>query len=380
MFLKNLLIGSVFKGISGVNQFIPKNDQKILLYSDLGFRDNVKYLYDYLIQHNYNEKYQIICAVKGYQKFTGSAPKNVVFTRPFSGIFAYLRTTHVFYCFGKLPISATRKQKVIQMWHGTSFKGFAQNQTQTGANANSFYTYVYASSPYFVPIVARKFNVDRNHVAICGHPRTDVFYEPKANYALGDFKKILVWLPTFRQSKRLGQTDTKQDSILPFLADSELAHFNDYLQEKDVKVIVKLHPMQDVSEIDHAGWKNLVLMSNSEFEKSGMDLYRLLNLSDGLLTDYSSVFYDYLLLDKPIGFTESDVEEYEKKRGFAVDPDKFRPGQRIRQQADLRLFIENVITGNDAFKPDRKKINLIANRNQNGTNSEQSLKLSDIHM
>ncbi|MCT3284077.1 hypothetical protein C6Y11_10625 [Lactiplantibacillus pentosus] len=377
--LKKVLIGTVFKAVSVLNKSVPKKDNQILLYSDLGFRDNIKYLYEYLIENKYNERYEIVCAVKGYEDFEDTAPHNVSFVRPSKGIFAYLRSMHVFYCFGKLPIHTTKQQKVIQMWHGTSFKGFATNQTQTSANASSFYTYVYASSPYFKPIVERKFNVTPEHVAICGHPRTDVFYQPKANYDLGQYKKIIMWMPTFRQSKRLGQNDTSQQTILPFLQDDELGEFDSYLKQQGVKMIVKLHPMQDVSKVKHNQWQNLMLMTNEEFENSGMDLYRLLNLTDALITDYSSVFYDYLLLNRQIGFTESDVAEYKEHRGFAVDPEKFRPGMRIRTRKDLEQFIQNVISDNDAYESQRLQINSVANQIQNGTNCEVSLKLSGIN-
>ncbi|KGE75010.1 CDP-glycerol glycerophosphotransferase family protein [Lactiplantibacillus paraplantarum] len=379
VFLKNLLIGSVFKAVSGVNKIVPKDDHKILLYSDLGFRDNVKYLYEYLINNHYNDKYKVICAVKGYESLQENVPHNVSFVRPTQGVLAYLRSAHVFYCFGKLPISATAKQKVIQMWHGTSFKGFAVNQTQTSANANSFYTYVYASAPFFKPIVEKKFNISPEHITICGHPRTDVFYQPKAKYDLGNYKKIIMWMPTFRQSKRLGQQDTSQQTILPFLKDEDLDAFNVFLEHQQVKVIVKLHPMQDVSNIKHDQWRNLILMTNAEFENSGMDLYRLLNLTDALITDYSSVFYDYLLLNRQIGFTESDVDEYKKHRGFAVDPEKFRPGMRIRSEKDLKQFILNIVAGYDEYEEQRQQINNLANQIQDGTNCAVSLKLSEIN-
>lgn len=380
VFLKNLLMGSVFKVVSGMNKVIKKNDNKILLYSDLGFRDNIKYLYDYLVAQNFQKKYKIICAVKDYQKYADQSPKNVEFVSPMMGIKHYLTCNHIFYCFGKLPIVPVKKQVVIQMWHGTSFKGFAENMTKTSSNTDSFYSYVYASSEFFKPIVMKKFNCSENKVALCGHPRTDVFYLNEANYDLGNYKKTIVWMPTFRKSKILGQADTQQSSILPTVMDSELTELDQFLGGLGIQIIVKLHPMQDLSGVDIKSLKNLTLLSNDQFESSGMDIYRLLRQSDALITDYSSVFYDYLLLDKPIGFTENDVDEYEKNRGFAVDPEKFRPGERIRSLHELENFITELSNNKDNYSKNRKWVNDTSNRYQDGKNCNRSLELSHIYL
>lgn len=379
VFLKNLLMGSVFKTISGINKIVKKDDNKILLYSDLGFRDNIKYLYDYLVAHKFQKKYKIICAVKDYQVYAKNSPKNIEFVSPMMGIKHYLTCNHIFYCFGKLPIVPVKKQVVIQMWHGTSFKGFAENMTKTSSNTDSFYSYVYASSDFFKPIVMRKFNCSEDKVALCGHPRTDVFYLNDNNYDLGNYNKTIVWMPTFRKSKILGQADTVQASILPTVNDSELSQLNQFLGDSGTQLIVKLHPMQDLSDVDTDSLKNLKLLSNEQFENSGMDIYRLLRQSDALITDYSSVFYDYLLLDKPIGFTENDVDEYKRNRGFAVDPEKFRPGKRIRSLQELESFITDLLNNQDDYSGDRKWVNNTSNKYQDGGNCARSLELSHIY-
>lgn len=138
-------------------------------------------------------------------------------------------------------------------------------------------------------------------------------YHTKPDYDLGDFKKVIMWMPTFRQSKTLGMTDVAQASILPFLEDSELGEFDDFLRSQNVEIIVKLHPMQDVTAVNLTNFTNLKLLSNTKFDETGWDLYKLLSCSDALITDYSSVFYDYLLLNRPIGFTEDDGRNIPKK-------------------------------------------------------------------
>ena len=63
---------------------------------------------------------------------------------------------------------------------------------------------------------------------------------------------------------------------------------------------------------------NLVFINDAFLSDNGIINYELLGVADALLTDYSSVYYDYLLLDRPIGLCWDDYEEY-KANGFKVN-------------------------------------------------------------
>lgn len=88
----------------------------------MGFRDNVKALYDYLIEKGYNQKYQIVCSTNDYDKFLSHDPSNVKFISNVLGIKEFLSAGFVYYCFGKLPFFHGKDPKVVQMWHGSAFK------------------------------------------------------------------------------------------------------------------------------------------------------------------------------------------------------------------------------------------------------------------
>lgn len=381
VYIKNGLINTVFKLLSAVNMLVKKDDKKILLYSDTTFRDNTRYLYEYLKEKEYNEKYIIICAVKDYRQYATCRNQNIYFVSPLIGVIKYLSCGHIFYSFGKIPIKPSKDQIVIQMWHGTSFKGFAANQKKTNNLTNNFYTYVYASSEYFRSIVAKKFAVNQKNIVICGHPRTDVFYKKGLSYDFSAYKKMVIWLPTFRKSKALGMHDGKSNSIIPLVADRDLGKLEQYLKNKNVFMIVKLHPEQDVVPVDKRKFTHLQLMTDDIFRESKYDLYALLKCADALITDYSSVFYDFLLLNRPIGFTDDDVEEYRDSRGFAVDdPDAFRPGMKMKTLNDLERFIDNLLQGTDDYIQARTKISNLSNKYQDGNNCRRSLEFSKIHL
>ena len=82
---------------------------------------------------------------------------------------------------------------------------------------------------------------------------------------------------------------------------------------------------------------------------------------DGLITDYSSIGFDFLLVDKPIGFTLDDYEKYKNSRGFVFEnPLEYMPGNHIYSLSDLLEFIKNVAEQKDEYKEDRAKVRSIA--------------------
>lgn len=381
IFLKKLLINTVFKAASAVNKIIPKNQNKILLYSNEGFRDNIFYLYQYLIEHQYQEKYQIICSTSDYAQFRDVNISNVQFVSNKAGILHFFSSSAIYYCFGRIPIVPSGKQAAVQMWHGTSFKGFDQTMQKTNSLKNQFYTHVFASSEFFRPIVQKKFSCKPEAVYLCGHPRTDCFYTGKNLYSFDQYKKVIVWMPTFRKSAALGYADTHTDNTVPFFRTDELAELEQFAKERNILLLVKFHPMQDVhAESIPSALHHVQLLTHQKFSAQ-FDLYELLKQTDALITDYSSVFYDYLLLDRPIGFTEDDEAEYSSSRGFAVEnPDEFKPGMRISTKADFYRFISDVAEGIDKFKEKRAHVNALSNQYQDGQNCRRALAAANIHL
>ena len=90
-------------------------------------------------------------------------------------------------------------------------------------------------------------------------------------------------------------------------------------------------------------------------KKLGIDNYRLMKDADALISDYSSVAYDYLHLDRPIGYTLDDMEHY--KVGFIIDnPSELMAGHIIYNKKQFINFIEDVINNKDPYKEERRKL------------------------
>ena len=83
--------------------------------------------------------------------------------------------------------------------------------------------------------------------------------------------------------------------------------------------------------------------------------YRMIRDADALISDYSSIAYSFLLLNRPIGFVLSDLSSY--KLGLVVDnPDEFIVGPKIYTFEDFISFCSDVVNGRDAFEAKRKKV------------------------
>ena len=91
----------------------------------------------------------------------------------------------------------------------------------------------------------------------------------------------------------------------------------------------------------------------------------IINIFDILVTDYSSIYIDFLLLQKPLIFLPYDKEEYLNKRGFNFDYDKVTPGHKPTNMKDLMIFIQQIFNGVDEFKNDRNIINKYFNEINN---------------
>lgn len=381
IFIKNLISKTVFSLLSTLNIHLKHDNKFILLYSNMGFRDNIYALYEYLRDNEYNKKYVIVCSTNDYKKFKDKSSYNIIFTSNIKGIFYFLKSAHVYYCFGKLPIKPAPKQDVIQMWHGTPLKAGDKATKSIDPQKDVYYTHLFSASKHFIPIISTFFNnFPKNKIVVCGHPRTDILLKQcQVNYDFGNYKKLIAWIPTFRKSQILGYQDCTTESIIPLFSIEDFTKLNDFLKKLEIKIVIKLHPLQDLSKYKLCELSHLILLSHQEFTEKNMDLYKLLKLCDGLITDYSSVYYDYLLLNRPIAFTADDEEEYGSHRGYAMEnPKDYKPGPIIKNQKDFYSFIADFSNNIDNYKEKRELVKQLSNDYCNGDNCKRALEISNI--
>lgn len=162
-------------------------------------------------------------------------------------------------------------------------------------------------------------------------------------------------MPTFKRTKRW--TDASTDSwILPVIKSKhQFEELNSFCKKENILIILKVHHLEDTSFIEAKNLTNIRILKDDELQNSDIQLYELIGKTDALLTDFSSVAYDYMLLDKPIGFMVSEMQNY--SRGFIVDniADEM-VGDKILSIDELEKFIIDVKNGVDNYHHERKKI------------------------
>lgn len=379
--LKKFLKCVVFKPLSVVNRLIPKRDDQILLYiSTMGIRHSLKPVLDYLIENRYNEKYHIICGIED-MKYQGKPVKNITYITKMKAIRYFLRTKHVYYTAGQIPIKPAKQQTVIHLTHGAVYYKAMGAMSPINNGDEFFFDKIITTSEFYRPILAKSYLCSEDNVAVTNEPVTDIFYRLTPEYDLGDRKKVLLWIPTFRQSDMLGYNNSSADKALLIFDESEYEELNRYLAERNILLIVKLHPAQNVGGYHLNQFSHLHIFTHQKFVEKGYEIYQLMKQSDALIGDYSSASLQYLLLDKPVSFVVPDLEDYQTHRGFIYDdPIEFMPGHIIRTKEEFYQFVDDMAEGKDPYLEKREHVRDIAHKYQDGEACKRVLELGGVKL
>lgn len=367
-------VKSLMKLLAPVNELVPKKGSRILIYSNLGFRDNVRSMYDYLVENGYNKKYEIICSLDDCSRYRRHAPENVRFVGCVHGFALFFTSRYVFYSFGKYPVKPSAGQTVINLWHGMPLKAVGNMEKGHEKDDQLFFDYTIATSELFAGIMSRSFSCDESCVIVCGQPRCDTLVGCRQRP-----ERLIVWLPTFRSSERLGSCDGQMSRGFPLVRNREqLQRLNSLLAEYGYKLIIKPHPMQDISTAI-GKLSNIALLSQNAVDKRYGGIYELFKRSSALITDYSSVSFDYLLLDRPICYAVPDMKSYSCGRGFSVsNPRELMGGAIVSSFEELLSFVEDVCRGIDNYAGRRAEVNRLVNSGQRKDSAKVILETAGV--
>ncbi|MEG0693460.1 MAG: CDP-glycerol glycerophosphotransferase family protein, partial [Oscillospiraceae bacterium] len=238
------LIKSSCKAIFGAAY---KDKHKIVLESEPDFSDNSRCLYDYLIKNGYNQKYKLVWCVKNPEKFKDMQVQNVSFTsfRDKRYLLTYLyhiaTAKTVIYTHATPPMIDTNKQTVACLWHGTPLKYMDFVKTDSPP-----FTFISSASQFCSDALADCFKITKDNIKVTGYPRCDILFEPtnaldKLSVDKSKWKKVILWMPTFRQSSQLNIFDAHQTKTgLPLIETSQqLTELNLKLKEQELFMIIK---------------------------------------------------------------------------------------------------------------------------------------------
>lgn len=328
-----------------------KNDEREV------FADNSKYLFIHTFQNYKNlrpiwisqdKKLARVLKESGFESYSTYNPIGMwhALTSRWTIVDAHMRRENWQF---------SGRSRVVQLWHGKGMKKSKlakPGSSLVNPELLQNFEFLIASSEYTAKLMADIFKVKESKVIITGLPRNDVVLKNKYGHfsfidvdkefasAITDFKKekpkkIIAYTPTFRRN-----SSNPLDQI-------DLEKMEKVLQEINCRMVITLHPKfssenYDVSKV----FKNIKIL------RAGYDVYPILKEIDMLITDYSSIYADYLLLNKPIIFFTYDREYYEKETGLYSNFDDLTPGPHTKTFSKL---IEVLKTYDDKNWHDARK-------------------------
>ena len=256
-----------------------------------------------------------------------------------------------------------KKRLIINLWHGVPLKKIALLDPNLKKAARIYfkkifsenYTCILTTSHELIPLMARSFAVSEDKIKVWGQPRNDgLFQKNDCRKILGqlfpdlpEYTKTVLYAPTFR--------DYGQVQLFPF-KDFDQKQLEAFLDEKNMLLFIRTHVAEQGSAAPYLG-KRIRFLGNEQAE----DVTGILNIFDCLITDYSSIYIDYLLTDKPMIFLPYDRQQYLDGRGMNFDYDDVTPGPKPETFND---FLDALSPKEDFWKSERTRVNRLFNEIQ----------------
>lgn len=341
-FLYKKLSPTVFKLYSRK----PVNE-KLVVFADSSavvMPDNMTEIYDRLNDMGYETR--VFLKRKGSKKWLKDKLYEVInscrFTKYYAQCSCLILTDYYYYAYANKP---RENQQVIQLWHGCgAFKkwGYSTADLEWGADEKALteypihntYTYVTVSDESVKKFYAEAFNCDEKIIHADGVPRTDKYFDMKyvsssrekvlEKYPEIGNRKIILYSPTFRGVSK-GKANFVQ--MLDFL------YLKKHL-EKEYVILVKLHPFIKKGMNLSKGLKEIYGDFVFDVSKT-LPIDDAMCASDMVITDYSSLIFEYALLTRPMIFFAYDLKQYDRERSFYFNYENFVPGDIVKDTEEL---------------------------------------------
>lgn len=375
--LKNLIVDGVLKAFS----LLPM--KKIILFeSSPDFACNTYPVYEALKNSKeLGEKWRLMWFISN-EKFIpdGFSKKDTIYLTP-NGLKETLR--HLYYrAVSAAMITANRNKNPVRKRQLTVFLGHGSSVKRTKGIYETGHKidYVLCQAPFFDDILCYQFDVTPAQLIHTGYPRCDELYHscPKAReiFSLPKDSKLVMWLPTYRKHKN--QTMEQEGSAgIPIIKTKEAFNaLSDFLEKNNITLVLKPHPAEDLSAFEFSREGRFKVITDEFLAENKLRLYQILSEADAMITDYSSVFYDFLICDKPVAITTDDAEGYKNTRGFAFDVVTFfsKAAVELPDVSSLYKLLEEISKGVDNKKEGRKELRDITSQYQDDRSAERMAK------
>ncbi len=362
-------LGFIFKYF---DLMIPKKNNRIVFFLFPTMENNALTFYKYLKQ-NHNNEFEL--SLIHYDKYKKYNLENCTFIRSFISLYRmysakYVVTTHDSYF---LDFFMSKRHTYLNLWHGMPIKtlGFSEKGlkpiTRKRFKFLSDNAHFFATSDIFKLSMISCFKGDYFNFHVTGLPRTDAMGDNgnkikiKNNFNIKNFSKVVLYLPTWKSKSKARKQQVSVDfNNIFYMDDYNSPDFIKFLQDNNILFIMKPHPVEENFYKDNPDIvpqsKNFRILFDEELSKQNIDLYEIFSQTDLLISDYSSVTVDWLILNKPVLYLNNLSQEYGKGRGMVLE-DNFEllmPGTKVITYDELKKEMLNNLL-NDSYKTEREK-------------------------
>lgn len=332
---------------------LPVNNSVIFFESSVGrnYSGNPKYVYEELVNQGLDKKFKCVWSLEDTNlKIPGNAKK---IKRAGLSYIYYLAVAKIWICDTRLPAFIVKRPETtyIQLWHGTPLKKLAMDmdilsmseETELSEYKKLFkkntetWDYLISQSDYTTERFKSCFDF-QNEILSTGFPRNDILFKKndaksidslKNHYNIPLNKKIILYAPTWRDD------EFYENGIYKFSSQIDLDLMKKELSDTHI-LLVKLHYLVK-DPVDWSNYEGFVYKCDHLW-----DIQELYLISDVLVTDYSSVIFDYALLKRPMVIYAYDYEKYRNDlRGFYFNIFEEFPGPVVKNNLDLVDSIKN---------------------------------------
>lgn len=341
---------------------IPKENNLYIFGSNEGkyFSDNSRALFEHM--KNNEPAIKAIWFTNSnnvFDEIEGMFPGSVVRSPSIRASLIYLKAEQAIISFGfqdlcKMPWIPSIE--INQLWHGIPIKkiGSLRKSTKTESdygptwpiftrwmdNVDRFFV----ASEYEKRAHIRAFGIPEDRFILSGNPRNDRLYRIRHEQEVNKQENVILYAPTFRSRHQSGQ-DRKYVLIHPDL-DEKIMH--DFLVQNNARLIVRPHWIEGERSFN----SDRIDCLTHEDEP---DLHQIFTKSDILITDYSSAFIDWLILDRPVIFAPYDLLTYQSENGFLEDYRNLVPQPICMEADEILVEIERNILDKDRHQDNRRR-------------------------
>ncbi|MGQ7247151.1 CDP-glycerol glycerophosphotransferase family protein [Halomonas sp. V046] len=342
-----------------------KKKDVVVLTSSLNceFSDNSRALFQYLYERTEyaGSVYFVLNDKELREKWEAVYPGCFISSFKLADAILILRAKYWFCSALELPIPGLfqrYQREVYHLGHGMLYKKVGLMETKVTWYKKLYYffltsnfSYSIATTKFFVPYVSRGFGIPEERVKLLPQPKTGLVFEPNLlhdTFLLDKSNFNILYAPTWRPYSEV--------RLFPF-EDFDFSRFSAYLKEKNVHIWLRVHPRFEQSiEAKYLESSNIHLFSGREF----VEINRYLWYFDALISDYSSIYFDYLVLSRPVFFFDYDLDEYCENVGLIEEYESIKCSETIGSLSAFLWEVDCIVDGR--FDDSRvKNINSICN-------------------